>query len=101
MESYYAKIEDNKVTFVEVVTDEFFSANPQRYIGKWIKVGAGSNIPFCGRDYEYLPEKDKIIPPKPFASWVLNADDIYIAPKPKPDGRCYWDEKSLNWIITT
>ena len=49
MDSTYANIDNIFVTSVEVVTDEFFNANPQRYTGKWLKVGNGSNRPFCGK----------------------------------------------------
>ena len=99
MESTYAKIENNFVTSVEVVTDEFFKANPQRYKGIWRKVGNGSNRPFCGKGYEYLPGKDKIITPKPYTSWILNANDEYQAPVKKPIGDYYWDEIKQNWEV--
>ena len=100
MESYYAHIENNIVTSVEVVTDEFFNANPQRYKGKWLKVGNNSNRPFCGKGYEYLPDKDKIIPPKPFPSWKLDVNDEYQAPIQKPTGDYYWNETKQNWILS-
>ena len=100
MESYYAHIENNTVTYVEVVTDEFFNANPQRYTGKWLKVGNGSNRPFCGRGHEYLPNKDKIVTPKPHPSWTLDVNNEYQAPKPKPIGNYYWDETKQNWILS-
>ena len=98
MESYYAHIEDNIVTFVEVVTDDFFDSNPQRYLGLWLKVGEGSKKPFCGIGDIYLSEKDKIIPQKPYPSWLLDIRDEWVAPKLKPEGNYYWDEKTLNWI---
>lgn len=98
MESYYAKIENNIVTTVEVVTDEFFNANPQRYNGKWLKVGNGSTREFCGKDYNYLQLKDKIIPPKPYPSWALDSNDEWQASKSRPTpGIFYWDENILDW----
>ena len=99
MESTYAHIENNTVTYVEVVTDEFFNANPQRYTGKWLKVGNGSNRPFCGRGHEYLPNKDKIVTPKPHPSWTLDVNNEYQAPKPNPIGNYYWDETNQNLIL--
>ena len=101
MESTYAHIENNTVTSVEVVTDEFFKANPQRYTGKWLKVGNGSNRPFCGKEYEYLPGKDKIILPQPFPSWKLDINDEYQAPIQKPTGNYYWNESLQSWTLTT
>ncbi len=99
MESYYAHIENGIVTSVEVVTDEFVKANPQRYKGKWLKVGNGSARPFCGKGYIYLPDKDKIITPKPYPSWLLNEKDEWVAPMSKPEGNYYWDESSLSWKL--
>lgn len=99
MESYYAHIEDNTVTSVEVVTDEFFNANPQRYTGLWLKVGNGSTRPYCGIGNIYLSVKDKIIQSQPYPSWTLNTKtDEWEAPVLKPEGNYYWDEKTLNWL---
>ena len=85
---------------VEVVTDEFFNANPQRYTGLWKKVGTETH-PFCGKGDIYLPAKDKIISAQPFPSWTLNAvTDEWDAPKPKPIGNYYWDEKTQSWILS-
>ena len=100
METYYAHIENNTVISIEVVTDEFFNANPERYSGLWLKVGNGSNRPYCGKGYIYLLEKDKIIPSNPYPSWTLDVNDEWQAPVPMPnDGnRYYWDENLLNWI---
>lgn len=98
MESYYAHIENDIVTSVEVVTDEFVQANPKRYKGTWKKVGPVSNQIFCGPGYLYLPEKKKIILPKPFESWGLSDKDKWEAPVKKPKDADEWDEKNLKWI---
>ncbi len=97
MESYYAKIENDIVTSVEVVTDSFFNANPDRYTGKWLKVGEDSGRNYCGVDSVYISSSDKIITPKPFDSWTL-VGETWTPPTPKPEGKYYWDEKSLTWI---
>ena len=100
METYYAKIESDIVVAVEVVTDEFFNSNPQRYTGKWLKVGGDSKRDFCGKGYIYLPAKDKIVPPQPFPSWTLDpVTDEWAAPTPKPKGSYTWDEEKLSWIL--
>lgn len=100
MESYYAHIKNDVVVTVEVVTDEFVKANPQRYKGKWLKVGGNSKRPFCGKGYIYLPEKDKIIVSNPYPSWSLNNKDIWEAPKVKPIGDYTWNETTLSWFPT-
>lgn len=98
MESYYAHIENNIVVSVEVVTDKFVKANSNRYQGVWLKVGNGSKRAFCGKDCIYLPDKDKIISPKPFDSWILDKNDEWQAPEKKLGDDYSWDEKLLNWI---
>ena len=61
-ESYHAHIENGVVTSVEVVTDNFVNANPERYSGAWIKVGEGSGKRYCGIGYGYSFRGDSILP---------------------------------------
>lgn len=55
---------------------------------------------FAAIGYRYDAQRDAFIPPKPFASWVLNENTcIWDAPVPVPtDGKLYnWDETTLSW----
>lgn len=55
---------------------------------------------YAARGFTYYPDIDAFVPPKPFASWVLNNDTaLWEAPIPTPDNdRLYdWDEESLSW----
>lgn len=55
---------------------------------------------YAGIGYKYDVERDAFIPPKPFASWLLNDDTCqWEAPLQYPnDGKPYkWDEPSLSW----
>ena len=55
---------------------------------------------YAGIGYTYDLVKDAFIPPKPFASWILNEDScLWEAPVPYPtDNLVYaWDEESLTW----
>ena len=100
MESHYAHIENDIVTSVEVVTDEFVKANPERYKGTWLKVGNGSTRDYCGKGFIYLPDKDKIITPQPFKSWKLDPiTDEWTAPVIKPAENYFWDETTLSWKL--
>ena len=59
---------------------------------------------YAGVGYIYDAERDAFIPPKPFASWLLNEDTcLWDAPTPYPsDGAMYrWDEDTLAWIEVT
>lgn len=65
-------------------------------------VHAFGGIPFrknyAGIGYSYDAQRDAFIPPKPFASWVLNEDSCqWDAPIPKPEGDYYWNEEHQQW----
>lgn len=56
---------------------------------------------YAGLGYSYDAQRDAFIPPKPFASWVLNEDTcLWDAPTPMPtDGKPYtWDEATTSWV---
>ena len=56
---------------------------------------------YAGIGYTYDSSRDAFIPPKPFASWVLNeATCFWEAPTSMPtDGKMYkWDEPTLSWV---
>ena len=55
---------------------------------------------YAGIGYTYDAGRDAFIPPKPFASWVLNETTcLWDAPVPYPvDGDRYiWNEAAGNW----
>ena len=59
---------------------------------------------YAGIGYSYDPQRDAFIPPKPFASWVLNETScLWDPPTPMPtDGKMYrWDEDTTSWIEIT
>jgi hypothetical protein len=56
---------------------------------------------FAGIGFTYDPVRDAFIPPKPYASWILNEDTcLWDAPVACPaDGKRYiWNEDQQNWI---
>ena len=59
---------------------------------------------FAGIGFTYDETRDAFIPPKPFASWILDEDScLWGAPIPKPDdGKdYYWSEDSQDWLENT
>jgi hypothetical protein len=57
---------------------------------------------FAGIGYTYDAQRDAFIPPKPFASWVLDEDTcLWNAPMPIPtDGQRYsWNEANQSWDL--
>lgn len=58
---------------------------------------------YAGIGYTYDEQRDAFIPPKPYASWVLDEDTCFwISPVAYPtDGNSYlWDEESVSWKQT-
>jgi hypothetical protein len=58
---------------------------------------------YAGIGYSYDSVRDAFIPPKPYASWVLNENTcLWDAPTPYPtDGKTYnWDENTQQWVET-
>jgi hypothetical protein len=57
---------------------------------------------FAGIGYSYDAGRDAFIPPKPFASWVLNEDTCqWGAPTAMPveEGKSFvWNEETTSWI---
>ena len=56
---------------------------------------------YAGIGYTYDSQRDAFIPPKPFASWVLNEETcLWNAPVAMPDdGKLYqWDESVGAWV---
>ena len=57
---------------------------------------------FAGIDWKYDQTKDAFIPPKPYASWVLNETTCqWDAPVAYPeDGQSYsWNEETQQWDL--
>ncbi len=56
---------------------------------------------YAGLGYTYDAGRDAFIPPKPYASWVLNETTcLWDAPVAYPnDGKRYsWDEATTSWV---
>ena len=63
---------------------------------------------YAGIGYTYDSERDAFIPPKPFASWILNENScLWDAPTPYPTDlgteespkRYVWNEETLDWTL--
>ena len=110
--SHFVKVLDGKVIQGIVAEAEFFQTFVDSSPGEWIQtsynthggVHANGGTPlrknYAGIGYSYDRIKDAFIPPKPFASWVLNDDTcLWDAPTPMPtDDKFYeWDETTTSW----
>jgi len=108
--SHFAKVENGIVTQVIVAEQDVIDSGT--FGTGWIQTSyntIGGQHPegrplrknYAGVGFTYDATRDAFIPPKPFASWVLNENTcLWDAPTPYPDdGKEYtWDETTISWI---
>jgi hypothetical protein len=114
--AHYAKVVNGKVTEVIVAEPEFFETFIDSSPGEWIQTsynmkggvhlqgGTPLRKNYAGIGYIYDKQRDAFIPPKPFASWVLDEETcLWNAPVARPtDDKSYsWNEETLSWIERT
>jgi hypothetical protein len=109
--AHFAKVLDGKVTQVIVAEPEFFDTFVDSSPGQWIQTSYnthGGQHPegrplrknYAGIGYTYDSVRDAFIPPKPFASWLLDEDTcLWNAPvsMPTEGGPHQWDEATQSW----
>jgi len=111
--AHFAEIDgDNLVTRVLVVPDEQenrgndYLAADLGLGGTWVQTSYNARIRknYAGIGYTFDSGRDAFIPPKPFASWVLNEETCnWDAPVARPeDDKMYtWDEATTSWVQVT
>jgi hypothetical protein len=117
--SYFAKVVDGIVINVIRADQDFMDNYIDTIPGAWIQTsyntsggvhidpdtrqpddGTPLRYNFAGIGFTYDSERDAFIPPKPFASWLLNQDTcLWGAPIPQPDDDQYytWNEETQTW----
>ena len=120
--AHFAQIDENNVVTQVIVVDNKDTADAngveKEYIGAafcerlfggtWKQTSYNGNIRknYAGIGYIYNADIDAFVPPKPFASWVLNNDTAqWEAPTPMPEDagtgeppKAYsWDEATTSW----
>ena len=113
--SHFAEVDStNTVLRVIVAEQDFINSGAVGDSAHWIHtsyntyggVHALGGTPlrknYAGLGYTYDISRDAFIPPKPFASWVLNETTAnWEAPVPMPtNGKMYrWDEATVSWVL--
>lgn len=111
--AHFAKVVNGTVVQVIVAEQEFFNTFVDTSPGEWIQTsyntyGGGHTLGgeplrknYAGVGFTYDVSRDAFIPPKPYASWLLDEDTcLWGSPTPCPqDGQEYdWDEATLQWV---
>jgi hypothetical protein len=89
----WAKVEDGIVVNIAVGYE-----NPGGYVEYSPTGEFRKNYAVIGGLYD--SNKDIFIQPQPYASWVLDSNDDWQAPTPKPEREGYyyiWNEESTSW----
>tara|TARA_R110002153_G_scaffold153443_1_gene305276 strand:- start:396 stop:746 length:351 start_codon:yes stop_codon:yes gene_type:complete len=112
--SHFAKIVDGIVETVIVAEQDFIDGQE----GTWVQTsyntrggvhlgqdllpdgGVALRKNYAGAGFSYDSVRDAFIPPKPFASWVVNEGTcLWNAPVPYPEeGEYTWDEDAGEWV---
>lgn len=120
--AHFAKVNNGIVEQVIVAEPEFFDTFVDSSPGQWIQTSYNTRggvhynpetgepsadqskalrKNYAGIGYSYDAAKDAFIPPKPYASWLLNETScLWEAPVAYPtDGGVYrWDEATTSWV---
>lgn len=84
---------------IEGLTPEEWYANFRGQVCIRTSYNANIRKHYAGIGYTYDSNLDAFIPPRPYASWTLDADCIWQPPTSMPqDGNTYtWNETTLEW----
>ena len=116
--AHFAQLDENNVVTQVIVVgnNELLDANGREreelgvafcqrlFGGNWKQTSYNHNmrVRYAGIGYSYNADIDAFVPPKPFASWVLNNTTAnWDAPIPMPvvEGKMYyWDEATTSWV---
>ena len=114
--AHFAKVENGIVTQVIVIDQETLNTgnwgDPKDWVQTSYNTQAGRHTlggtplrkNYAGIGYTYDKVRDAFVPPKPYASWVLDEETcLWAAPTPMPtDGKMYnWDEAEQAWVEFT
>jgi hypothetical protein len=119
--AHFAKVNNGIVEQVIVAEPEFFDTFVDSSPGQWIQTSYNTRggvhynpdtgepsadqskalrKNYAGTGYSYDAQRDAFIPPKPFASWLLDDQTcLWNAPVPYPTdgGRYTWNEANQTW----
>lgn len=114
--AHYCRLDENNIVTQVIVIDNKDTADAngveKEYIGAafcerlfggtWKQTSYNGNIRknYAGIGYTYNADIDAFVPPKPYASWTLDANAQWQAPTAMPtDGKMYsWNEETQTWV---
>ena len=114
--AHFAQLDENNVVTQVIVVDNKDTSDAngvekehigaafceKLFGGTWKKTSYNGNIRknYAGIGHTYNADIDAFVPPKPYASWVLNEEmACWQAPVAKPqEGNWEWNEQTTSWV---
>ncbi len=114
--AHFAKIENNKVTQVIVVSNDdcgggdFPESEPigQAFLaslgltGEWKQTSYNSKFRrvYASKGWSFDADADEFVRPQPYPSWTLDNNNDWQPPTPMPStgGPYNWSEEDLEWV---
>jgi hypothetical protein len=110
--AHYAFLDDNNIVTEVIVgideTELIEGKHPEVWYGEFRgqvckRTSYNNNYRknYAGIGSTYDEERDAFIPPKPYASWMLNEETCLWEPPipyPEGDGMYTWDEETTSWV---
>ena len=111
--AHYAFLDENNIVtevitgvdeteLIEGLDTETWYGNFRNQVCKRTSYNGNYRKNYAGIGYTYDAELDAFVPPKPYASWLLNEDTcLWEAPVSYPDdGEQYvWNESKVDWEL--
>jgi hypothetical protein len=109
--AHYAFLDDDNIVTEVIVgaeeTELIDDKDPETWYGEFrgqrcVRTSYNGNIRknYAGIGFTYDEERDAFIPPKPFASWILDEETcLWNAPVAYPEGELMysWNEEAGDW----
>lgn len=106
--AYFAEIDIANTVIRVIALEDELESNGSEWCknnlgGTWVQTSHSGSIrkQYAGIGYTYDSDADVFVAPKPFPSWILDANYDWQAPIERPaDGKDYlWDESNLAWVL--
>ena len=102
--AHFAEILNGVVQRVIVVHDND-EANGAQFCndllgGEWLQTSYNGTIrkQFASAGFTYDHVRDEFVAPQPYESWILDENNDWQPPTPKPNGDYYWNEATQTWL---
>jgi len=97
--SHFAEIKDGVIQRVIVAEQDFINSGAVGDTFNWVQTSYNNNFrkQYADVGGTYDKDKDIFIRKKPYQSWILDSNNDWQPPTPKPEGEYIWNESTKVW----